>query len=189
MPNDTSQQNNDLIRRIEALEQWKRDREEQQITFPLDEASIDVINRYFMRVKDIYSYEAAAGSPYTVEFITEQKEFPKVSTLLDTDGDAIRLKGNGLARFTLFQQNTFPIQKIDPGTDELTTVHKIDGLQNGSRVIFFSEDNPPTGISGLGAVTYKIANLANRKFTLTDTDGTPINFTDTGNGRLFMQQI
>jgi hypothetical protein len=38
----------DLIRRIDALEKWKAERIAQQITFPLDEKSQKILNKYFL---------------------------------------------------------------------------------------------------------------------------------------------
>lgn len=39
-----------LKRQVEELMKWKQERERQQITFPLDAQSIDVLQNYFMQV-------------------------------------------------------------------------------------------------------------------------------------------
>lgn len=42
--------NQNLQKRIEALEKWKDDRTRQQITFPLDTQSNTILNKYFSSV-------------------------------------------------------------------------------------------------------------------------------------------
>lgn len=39
-----------LENRIAALEKWRKERENQQVTFPLDSMSITILNKYFMSI-------------------------------------------------------------------------------------------------------------------------------------------
>jgi len=48
--------------RLTALEKWKADREQQQIVFPLDTRSFQVLNKYFLSaINNIWYYGGASG--------------------------------------------------------------------------------------------------------------------------------
>ncbi len=56
----------DLLTRITALEEWKKQRERQQITFPLDQQSIDILSKYLMRITGtIITTGGASGNVFT----------------------------------------------------------------------------------------------------------------------------
>jgi hypothetical protein len=68
--------NPDQEARLKALEDWKRSREAQQIVFPLDPKSIEILQNYFMRiVGDLQSY--GVGGDIDTSYIGRQadKEF------------------------------------------------------------------------------------------------------------------
>jgi len=51
-----------IEQRLEALEKWKADREQQQIVFPLDTRSFQVLNKYFLsQVNNIWYVGGASG--------------------------------------------------------------------------------------------------------------------------------
>lgn len=54
----------DLTQRIEALEQWKKDREAQQITFPLDYESQVILSKYFMHITGVVQYEVLGAASH-----------------------------------------------------------------------------------------------------------------------------
>lgn len=60
---------NDLIKRIEELEAWKAQKERQQLSFPLDNASLGVLNQAFytyefdqFRVRDVFFTVTTSGT-------------------------------------------------------------------------------------------------------------------------------
>jgi len=51
-----------LENRIKELEKWKAEKEKQQISFPLDNQSIDILKKYFMRIVSSYIWYGGVGS-------------------------------------------------------------------------------------------------------------------------------
>ena len=178
MPPDTTQQNNEIIRRIEALEGWKREREREQIKFPLDQESIDILNRYFLRVVDVQSWEGGVSARNFLQYVATQKETPRITSSVN--------RGVGINKFEFAQLTLFQVN-INQGTDQLTLIDKIQNFDSGNEISFLSEDTPPGGITALGLANYKINNLVGHTFNITDTANVAINITDSGVGRLFMQ--
>lgn len=168
-----------LERQVEELSRKK----EQQITYPLDEESIKVLENYFLRLVDVYSWDGGVAARNFVSFIATQNNVP---ALKPTKNNLNTVRGTGLNRFELSQVTLFPVA-VDPANDKLTFLDKIDNFDSGNEISFLSEDTPPAGISALGLTNYKINNLAGYTFNITDTSNNQINITDSGVGRLFLQ--
>lgn len=62
----------DLERRIAELEKWKTERQNQQITFPLDNQSITILNKYFMALSEAVVSEGGVGGNVFVTYIGSQ---------------------------------------------------------------------------------------------------------------------
>lgn len=61
-----------LIKRIEALEKWQKEKTGQQISFPLDNQSVQILNKYFLsKINNLY-YEAGAGGKIFKEIFAQQ---------------------------------------------------------------------------------------------------------------------
>jgi hypothetical protein len=160
----------DLIKRIEALEAWKKKKEMQQISFPLDVQSIDVLNRYFVRVIDKFTYfGGAGGNPFTVYVATQDGQFFDMAA--------------SFVRYT-----------ADPTTDEITVVEKLSDNRffDDEEVILFTTDTAPGGLTAEGIQTYHVVNADadGYVFQLSLTQGgSAVNITSAGLGRQLIVRL
>lgn len=158
--------NEELIRRIEALEKWKADREKQQITFPLDIESRRNLGKYFLSLTDSYQVGWAgsgqSGQYGVIEITQEDRTF------------AFRVQ---LIRYT-----------ANPADDTLTVFDKTPAnkFQNGTEIVFYTNGTAPGGIvAGGGSQIYTVVNVSADGYTfeIEDNGGNPVDITDTGIGR------
>lgn len=181
MPPDTTQQNSEILRRLEALEIWKKDREEQQITFPLDQGSLDILNRHYLHVVAAYPYAGGAAGRQFVTFIAQQ-DYNPVREITDSNGVAW---GYTFSKFQLPQANILPYS-ANPGNDRIILHDDID-IDSGISVLFYTNGVAPGGITaGLGTPAYKVNNLRDRSFEIQDTNGATVNITNAGEGKQFL---
>lgn len=156
--------NEELIARIEALERWKTDREKQQINFPLDNQSIEILNNYFMRLTSSYSYEGgAAGHTFQV-YIGQQKNVP---------GLAI-----SPAQFEVSSATTFRYSMTDLPNDIATIVGSTIG--DGARFNISTTGTVPAGLDTLE--TYWAIGVTANTFKFSTDGVTPIDVTTNGTG-------
>lgn len=165
----------DLIKRIEVLEKYKADREQQQITLPLDQQSIDILNQYFFRVKDIYVYTVTGASSHVIaEVIGEQKDVvAPITGLFRTN------------KISFAFSNTVPYV-VDPTSNFITAG---DGMfLDDAEVTVYTSDTEPSGLTA--GDTYYVRDSTGNRFKLSLTvGGAAIDITDGGTGRQFIQQI
>lgn len=181
MPDDTSQQNNELIRRVEVLEEWRRERDQQQLRYPLDEESLRILRRDFLHLVGAYPYAAGASGREFVTFVAQQ-DFVPVREVTDTNGVKW---GFTYSKFQLPQANIIPYS-ADPVTDRVIMHDDID-IDSGQSALFYTNGVAPGGITaGLGTPAYKINNLRDRSFQIQDTAGTTVNITTVGEGKQFL---
>jgi hypothetical protein len=169
--------NEELIKRIERLERWRDDRKKQQITFPLDQQSIEILNKYFLRIVDGYVYFGGAGT----------NAFPILVGKQDTNFVDLR---PGLIQYT-----------ADPSTDVITIVNQqvysaagsgINQFANDATLVLFTTDTEPGGLSAGGLTTYYVVSAAANGFSFKlslSSGGAAVNITDTGIGRQFLERI
>lgn len=56
-----------LENQIKTLEQWQKEKQSQQISFPLDQQSIEILNKYFMRIYQVVTATGgASGNTFTI---------------------------------------------------------------------------------------------------------------------------
>lgn len=158
-----------LTRRIEELEKWKEQKMRQQLSFPLDQQSKDVIQRDFIQVKGIGISNGATGA-----------EFPFYFTRV-----------NGQDGWMNVQTAFFPIT-VDTSTDVFTTTASIANdttvyIQCVSTDIG-TQGVPPNPLS-IG-IPYYIVNTSGNTFKLSLTvGGAAINITDSGTGTSYLSFI
>lgn len=160
----------DLERRIVELEEKLAKREAQQITFPLDRESIEILNKYFVSIIDEYVYFGGVGDNSFPVYVGFQ------------DGK----------RFDVAPSNIR--YSVDPSTDFVTIVDRTPytRFSDDAQVILFTTDTAPTGLSAQGLTTYHVvsADATGYKFKLSATQGgSAINITAVGAGRQYLNRI
>lgn len=182
MPEDTEQANRGILDRLDRLEKWQSEREEQQIKFPLDANSLSVLNKYYLHIIDIYpTFGGAAGKSF-VNFVGQQDNIP-TKLLNDSNGVA---SGFALNKFNIQQLNLLPYS-VDATTDKLTLADDLAIDSDGMYATFYTNDAAPGGITaGLGTPAYKLNNVLDLTFQIQDTNGGTVNITSAGTGRQFL---
>lgn len=160
----------DLIKRIEALEAWKKKKEIQQISFPLDTQSIDVLNRYFVRVIDNFTYfGGASANPFTVYIATQDGQFFDM--------------GASFVRYT-----------VDVASNEVFVVEKlsVNRFFDDEEVILFTTDTAPGGLTAEGLQTYHVVNADADGYTFQlslTQGGSAVDITSNGTGRQLIVRL
>jgi len=151
-----------LENRIQALEKWKTAQELQQITFPLDTKSIEVLSKYFMRIiNDIVYTGGVAG-----------REFILYSGV---QGD----------RKFIVQEDTYVRFTVNTSTDYITVEPSKYRFNENEDVYVATSDTLPGGL--LDGVTYYIKNASGNTFQLSTTPGgAAINITSSGVGTQYI---
>lgn len=72
MENETENRIQRLENQIKTLEQWKAEKENQQISFPLDNQSIEILNKYFMRIYETVVATGGAGGNTFTSYLGKQ---------------------------------------------------------------------------------------------------------------------
>ncbi len=165
--------NQQLLKRIEALEKWKADRERQQIVFPLDFQSQTILSNYFMRIIDTITYITVGAEEHVVtSYIGEQNQ---------------NLGSNGQIRFQVGNVNVFPYTVN--ATTNILTVPGGQRFEDGTAVsVYYAPDGAlpsPLAVN----TTYYVVSSTGTSFKLSATSGgAEINITDTGTGRQFIEK-
>ena len=159
----------ELLRRMEALEAWKAEREKQQITYPVDQESIDALNRYFMRIVDEYSYFGGVGDNTFLSYIGAQ-------------GEKVFEVGPGLIRYTAETSDfVYIVDKTN-----------INRFTNNDQVLLYTTDTAPGGLTSGGLTTYYVVSAASDGYSFklsTSEGGAAVNITSTGAGRQYLARI
>ena len=148
-----------IEQRLAALESWKADRERQQITYPLDQESIEALNRYFMRIFASYdiTYGGAAGYFFRQYFGSQDNETFQIQGVTDST------------------------YSVDPSTDYLTILTGYTRFFDNDPVTVGTTDTPPAPL--VSGTTYYVRDSADTTFKLAATaGGVAINITDGGAG-------
>lgn len=156
-----------IIQRLEALEKWKAEKTQQQISFPLDQFSKDVLQRDFIQVVGFGKTSGASGN-----------EFLFYTTKIDGNLDQIMSVAYGM----------FPVN-VDYTTDYFTANFEVpDGTALFVTAQSLDRTSSPFVPGGLlDGVTYYVVNSSGTKFKLSSTfGGSAINITSNGGGNIFM---
>lgn len=158
-------ENQNLENRIQALEKWQKERQLQQIVFPLDIKSIEILNKYFLSiVQDIEFYEGDAVDGY--ELITHY--------LTKQGNKYVDLRKSKLIPYT-----------VDISTDYLTTLQGGVNFTDNFILYFATTGTQPTVLNT--AIPYYVINSDGQRFQISETaGGAAVNFTDIGTGNQFI---
>lgn len=161
--------NQQLLKRIEALEKWKADRERQQIVFPLDFQSQTILNKYFASIGFIQFDAGAGGNPFRVMLATQNGR----TEVLNAFSSFIRYSVDTTADTLLIGQDVV----------NLTQGSFIDGQQ----VLLLSSDTFPSPLDSTTAYYVVNASGDGRTIQLSLTfGGAPIDITSSGVGQQFI---
>lgn len=153
--------NQNLENRIAKLEKWMNDKTIQQITYPLDNKSLIILQKYFMHIDTtVITTAGAAGNVFT-NYIGNQGSF----------------------NFQV-DKNTFIPYTVNVSTNVLTVTGAVY-FQNDMQVYVSTEDTPPTPL--VAGTNYFVINSTGLTFKLAATmGGAAINITDSGVGRQYI---
>lgn len=161
-------ENQNLENRIRALEKWRDDKTNQQISFPLDNRSIEILNKYYIHYLSTIDYDAGVGSNHFVTYLAQQ------------DNLLFQLDPPSLVSYT-----------VDVATNYLTT-NQISGnikFFDDFEVVLYTDGTPPTPLTAGGLTTYFVINSDGYTFQLSaSSGGAAIDITDAGSGRQFISQ-
>lgn len=151
-----------LENRIKELEKWKSERERQQITFPMDTKSIEVLNKYFMRILDDILYVGGAAG----------REFTLYSGI------------QGGRKF-IVQEDTYVKFTVNTSTDYITVEQTKYRFTENEDVYVATSDTLPGGLTY--GITYYVKNVFSNTFQLSTTPGgAVVDITSTGTGTQYI---
>lgn len=161
-----------LKQRIEALEAWKAEREQRQLTYPLDTQTIEAINEHFLTIYDSIVYANAAGIDFTT-FLVKQGSY----------------RGSIGSGFPLFPFT------VNTSTDVFTVSNSIvngetPNFADDTQVLltFRSGGSLPSPL--LPNILYYVINSTGTTFQLSATlGGSAINVTSSGSGDLYIEPV
>lgn len=151
--------NPDQERRLKVLEDWKKAREIQQITFPLDSKSVEILQNYFMRILGTLSSFGAGGDVET-SYIGKQANLEFI-----------------------VGKNQFIPYSVDVANDLIIPSMQV-GFENGQKIYFLSEDTFP---GGMGGIDYYVINAGGGSFQISTVPaGAAVDITSVGVGRQWL---
>lgn len=157
--NETEQ----LKNQVKQLMDWKKEKERQQIKFPLDQNSIEVLNKYFLRVTDVVTLVGGAAGNSFGYFKVKQDN----------------LKG-------IFSQDKSQLFTVAPSSDTFTVLDQ--PYENDTVIYFQSSDTLPSPLGS--GTTYYVVQSSGLTFKVSATPGgAQINILDTGTGTHYVDYI
>lgn len=145
--------------RLQKIESWIKERETQQITFPLDQKSIEILQNYFMRILGNLSSFGVGGDVET-SYIGKQANLEFI-----------------------VGKNQFIPYSVDVANNLIIPAFAI-GFEDGQRLYFLSEDTFPGGIGG---ADYFVINATAGSFQIaTAPAGVAVDITSIGVGRQWL---
>lgn len=152
-----------LKRQVQELMDWKNQRERQQLSYPLDETSREIIQENLWVIEGEGVFERASGDigAYFVEVKNKKNNTNQIIGIYPP--------------LTLYT--------ADPGTDTLTALNH--GFSNDERVVLVSTGLFPGGLSD--TAPYFIINATANTFQLSTTlGGSAVNITNAGTPNNFV---
>lgn len=153
---------NQLRQKIADLERWRDEKLVQQLTYPLDNDTIEALGRYFMRITGTVTTTGGAGGHSFTSYYGQQDNMTfQVGEITDV------------------------MYSVAPSTDYLTVINSYLRFFDGDTVAVATEDTPPAPL--VAGVTYYVRDSDGTTFKLAATlGGAAINITDAGAGRQFI---
>ncbi len=161
-----------LKQRIEQLEAWKAQKEARQISYPIDQQSIEVIGEHFLRIYDSIITSNAAGLDFTT-FLVKQGSY----------------RGGIGSGFPIFPFT------VNTSTNVFTVFNAIDNGEEPNfaddtqcLVYFRSGGSLPSPL--FPNVLYYVINSTGTTFQLSTTlGGVAIDITTAGSGDLYIEPV
>ncbi len=153
----------ELQQRIEALEQWKAERERQQITFPLDIQSRIILGEHFMHILKTINYEVVGAAAHMI------------STYMGSQGTQ---------NFELNPQTIFSYT-ANITTDTLTTTVN---FANDTDVYLYTDDTYPAPFA-VNTIYYVVNSTGNTFQLALTVGGAAINITTIGSGAQYITKV
>ena len=148
-----------LENQVRELLSWKQSKERQQIAYPLDEISKNIINEDFMRLTSSISYFGGVGS-----------------------NSFIVLSGKQGGKEFQLDQTQISLYTVNTTTDYITTSGNLNFF-NDTPVSVFTDDTAPSPLSAGTGTVYYVINSDGKVFQLSATlGGAAINLTTSGSG-------
>lgn len=155
----------DLESRIAALEEKQRQRERQQITFPLDKQSVDILSKYLMRITGtVVTIGGASGNEF-VSYVGHQDNLQFVVS-----------------------ENTFVPYTVNVTTNVFTVApNQVRRFFDDMQVYVVSSDTVPAPLVSGDQYFVVNDNAEGTSFQLSATQGgAAINITDAGTGAQYI---
>ena len=153
-----------LENQIQSLEKWKAEKEKQQIAFPLDIRSIEILQKYFMHITEEISTEGDLPGSYITRYLGKQDN----------------------KQFDVFK-NTFLQYTVDIENNILKVLSR--SFEINTQIWFTTEDTAPNPIDTSGFTDYYVINPTNTTFQITTVmgdAGSIVDITDIGVGRQYI---
>ena len=149
-----------LQKDVADLKAWRAKKDLQQISYPLDAQSLNILSKYFFRVtKKFFKQIVSVYLPYA---LLEQETSP-VSSMVVRTSSIIQFSAN-------------------PSTDVLTGSDKVS---NDDSLDFYTTGTLPTPLEQY--LTLFVINASGKTFQVsTDIGGSALDITSSGNGTQFL---
>lgn len=164
--------NEEEKKQLNELVAWKKAREAEQITLPLDPKSLDILSEYFVRFQDVVAFDFIGASSHVVPIYFGRQ------------GDRVFEMSSSYIRVS-----------VNIATDQVivTDQNQFTKFVDGMRVSFYVDELTggvfPGGITG-GYGDFVVANASADGFMFTLEDFAtlnPVDITSIGEGKLFIQ--
>lgn len=165
---DLQDQIQKLTARVELLETWQQAKTKQQLTYPIDDKTLTILNTNFASVGDFFkSSTGSAAGKISDSFLLKQAG---KSYLIDIALDLFSFTANASTDFITF------------GPDVSTGLVPV--ITTGERVLLFSQTGLPGGLDDVTVYWTVSSSNNNTKLSLT-SGGTAINITTNGSQGMY----
>lgn len=172
MDNETKNKIDNLERQVNELVSWKNEKTRQQISFPIDIESIEVLNKYFLRT--FIELTTKFGTTYNTQYFSKQDNKYFISNY----------KAFDIAEFTVdVPNNKIIVSKMLFNNEALP-------VEESKVFLIETTDTAPSPLDLLTTPYYMVKNIVGNKMQLADSStGTIITLTDIGVGKHYLVYI
>jgi hypothetical protein len=179
MTEQEKQEFNLMKSQIKELLEWKKQRIAQQITYPIDTQSLQILNKYFLTQTGEFYYYNSSGFPFKNIFLTQNKRTNAVGVYLEL----VRYTASTSAdTLTLGQDITNNSQGLFSNGEQVVVISASD--------IPFSTNEPPSPLTDSSVYYVVNASSGGKVIQLSSTfGGAAINLTTTGIGQQYIYRV
>ena len=157
-----------LENRIKALEKWQSERKTQQVTYPLDNQSIQILNKYFLSYVESVFYEGGVAGTLFKEILVRQNGRINV---LGAETVLLQYTANTSTNYLTLSQDLVNLGQAT--------------LANNTNVLVVTSGVAPAPLSGTYFVVNAIAGDTQVQLSLT-MGGVAVDITSTGTGNQYL---